>query len=152
MDNDNDFIWGTGQPSLKLLFIHKYTSCLSYNSLEAEIDNALNSLSSICPGPGNCIAVTRDEDSAQAPNRHVYTLYFDSSSVARSDIDNPGIDGLQADTLPHADCTTFDSSGGEKIFIKSVSQDKKAPEFSATQVPFGGNLKGRWIGEDSESC
>lgn len=150
MDDDNDAIWGSGQPSFKLSFNGEHTSCIPFDTTEVEIEDAINSLNSICHGSENCVTVTRAEDPVQAPNGHVYTFYFDSSSVARRDIGDPGVDGLQADTT-HLDCTPFDALGGEKIVILGVSQGSSAAEFSASQLPFGGNPVGQWIGEPAEN-
>ena len=68
LDDDNAAIWGSGQPSFKLGFRGEYTSCLSYNALDVEIEDALNSLNSMCPGLEPCVTVTRREDSVMAPN------------------------------------------------------------------------------------
>ncbi|KAL7440180.1 hypothetical protein ACHAXH_004154 [Discostella pseudostelligera] len=146
MDDDNDDIWGSGQPSFKLSFNGEYTSCLPYDSSEVDIEKALNALSSICSGPEPCVTVSRSEDPAHAPNGYVYTLYFDSSSVARKDIGDTGIDGLQADTA-NLDCVPFDSLRGEKIVFHSTSQGMSSADFSASQMPVTGNPVGRWIGE-----
>ncbi len=148
MDDDNDEIWGSGHPSFKLLFNGESTYCLPYDSSEIEIEDALNNLSSICHGPEHCVTVTRSEDPVQAPNGYAYTLYFDSSSKSRKDISDPGIDGLHADTS-HVDCTPFNVLGGEKIVFLSASQGRSAADFSANQLPFGGNPVGQWIGEPS---
>ena len=148
LDDDNAAIWGSGQPSFKLGFRGEYTSCLSYNALDVEIEDALNSLNSMCPGLEPCVTVTRREDSVMAPNGHVYILHYDSSTVARKDIEDPGIDGLEAD-VSNSDCSAFDSSGGERIVIDVISQGKSSAEFSIHQVPFGGRPVGRWLGESS---
>ena len=147
-DDDNDAIWGSGQPSYKLSFEGESTGCLSYNALDVEIENALNSLSSLCPGLQPCVTVTRRKDSVLAPNGYFYNVYFDSSSVARRDIVDPAFGGLQADTS-HSDCFAFDASGGEKVLIHINSQGTSSAEFSAHQVPFGDSPVARWLGESS---
>ena len=147
MDNDNGSVWASGQPSFKLSFEGEYTGCLAYNVLDVDIENALNALNSICPGVDPCVTVTRSEDPILAPNGHVYTLYFDSSTVARKNVGDPGVNGLQAD-ISHVDCTAFDFSGGEQVVIDSLLQGKTSAEFSTLQVPFGGSpVVDRWLGE-----
>ena len=112
MDAGNDAIWSSGQPSYKLSFNAEYTGCVAYSALEADIEATLNSLSSICSGIDPCVTVTGQKYSVRAPNGHIYTLYFDLSSAARNDINDPGPNGLEVDTS-HPDCNAFDSSGGE---------------------------------------
>ncbi|KAL7554975.1 hypothetical protein ACHAWF_018557 [Thalassiosira exigua] len=145
-DDDNGSIWGSGQPSFKLTFGGESTGCLDYDASDVEIENALNSMSSICPGLDPCVTVTRSEDPVLAPNGYVHAVYFDSSSAARKDVADPGVDGLQADTA-HSDCTAFDFGGGEQIVIDALAQGKSSAEFSSLQVPFGGSPVGRWLGE-----
>ncbi len=97
------------------------TGCISHDALDTEIEDALNSLASFCPGLDPCVTVTQSEDSALAPNGHVYTVYFDSSLVARQDISDPGVNGLEADTS-HSDCTGFSGVDGEKVVIGTLVQ------------------------------
>ena len=61
MDAGNDAIWSSGQPSYRLSFNGEYTGCVMYSALEADIEAALNSLSSICPGIDPCVTVTRQK-------------------------------------------------------------------------------------------
>ncbi|KAL9190302.1 hypothetical protein ACHAXT_007513 [Thalassiosira profunda] len=140
-DEDNSAIWGSGQPSYKLSFGGESTECLEHDASDVDVENAINSLSSLCPGFDACVTVTRSQDASLAPNGFVYTLYFDSSSVARKDID-----GLLADAL-HVDCTAFDSADGEHVLIETLQQGHSSAEYSALQVPFGGSPVGRWLGE-----
>ena len=86
-------------------------------------------MNSICPGLDPCVTVTRSEDATLAPNGHVYTLYFDSSSGARRDVNDPGVDGLEADAS-HLDCSAFDAAGGEKLVIDAVLQGKSSAKYS----------------------
>jgi len=147
-DDDNDSIWGSGQPSFKLSFNGEFTSCLPHDALDVEIEDAINSLISLCSGLDPCVTVTRSEDSVLAPNGHVFLLYYDSSSAARRDIADPGVSGLQADTS-HADCSEFNSLGGETVVIDFISKGTSSAEYSAYQVPFGGSPNNRWLGESS---
>ncbi|KAL7542723.1 hypothetical protein ACHAXR_012023, partial [Thalassiosira sp. AJA248-18] len=146
MDDDNVSIWGSGQPSFKLEYGGETTDCLAYDALDVDIENALNSLNSFCPGLDPCVTVTRNEDPVLAPNGYVYTLYFDSAMVARKDIGDPGVDGLQVDSS-HLECSAFDFSGGEKILMDTLFQGVTSAEFSTHQVPFGGSPVGQWRGE-----
>jgi len=141
MDDDNASIWGSsGGPSFKLSYGGEDTTCLAYNVLEFDIEDALNSLSSLCPvGLDHCVTVTRNEDSVLAPNGHVYLVYFGPSLA--------DVDELVADTS-HVDCTTaFDSAGGEQVVIDTIVEGKSSAGFSANQVSFSGNQ--RWLGETS---
>eukprot|EP00970_Alexandrium_tamarense_P009994 scaffold1976_cov187-Alexandrium_tamarense.AAC.23 len=144
MDDNNDAIWGSGQPSYILSFDGESTDCLAYDASDAKIESALNSLTTLCPGFDSCVTVTRRTDSVQAPNGHVYTVYFDSSSVARKDINDPGVNGLVADAS-HSDCNAFDASGGERIVINTLVQGTVSSDYTNNQVPFG--KSSRWIGE-----
>ena len=138
MDNDNTSIWASGQPTFKLSNGGDHTGCLPHNAVDLDIENALNSLTSLCPGPDRCVTVTRHEDSVLAPNGHVYHLYFDSSL---GDVPLLGADAS------HVDCSAFDDAGGEKVVMDTLSQGKSAAKFSKLQVPFDGSPVDRWLGE-----
>jgi len=142
LDDDNTLIWGSGSPSYKLLYDGEYTSCIAHNALESEVENELNTLSSLCLG-NDCVTVTRSQDSVLAPNGHVYTLYFDSSVVARQNINELVVDAN------HLDCIAFDLAGGEKVVISTILQGDSSAQYSSSQLPFGGNH--RWLGESASN-
>ena len=71
-------------------------------------------------------------------------IYFDSSSTARTDVNDPGVNGLEVDAS-HSDCpNNFESAAGERVSIEIVTQGQASALIPIRSL-FGPQQ--RWVGE-----
>lgn len=174
-DTDNGAIWGgdaaLADASFKLIYVDEATGCLSYQSTESQVEEALGALSGLCSsnssgssgsssdsnsGNNHCVTVTRTVDPVQAPNGFVFTIYFNGEAMAAA---NRGdVPELTIDTA-NSDCTPFIPAGGESAEVKTMRNGSASMAYTSSQLPLGplvGPLESRQIsssvlGPDSSS-
>ena len=140
-DTDNTVVWGGGgnpdDPSFKLSYDGEATDCLSHQIGEAELETALNGLSTLCPSNMECVTVTKSLDAVEAPNGFLYTLYFNGDAATL----NKDLLELVVDAT-HVDCTAFSAIDGESVEITTVRDGSTSMQFTASQLPLGSGMHG----------
>ena len=154
-DANNGAIWGgdaaLADPSFKLIYDGvEETGCLSYQSTESQVEEALGALSGLCSssssdgisgsisgnnsGNNHCVTVTRAVDPVQAPNGFIFTIYFNGEAMAAT---NRGdVPELTIDTA-NSDCTPFIPAGGESAEVKTIRNGSASMAYTSSQLPLG---------------
>ena len=158
-----DSSWANGSPQYRLRYgwpsargkgdgaveRNATTACIDWDASDREVEEALNSLDTLCDFnehtwnqdrdetrlPAPCVTVTRREDLVHAPNGYVYSIYYTGNKV--SDMNVELIMANATDPTGTGACTGFDTDNGESVSVATIVDGFDAEIYSGSSLAIG---------------